>query len=600
MGLSPNGLLRRHAILLLGSGLTGLIAAQPAAAQTAPAGAPTREEVEQPRTTQPTQPPAQLTVEGGVERAPCALDRPEYRDIRFTPSEVVFEDLKGLSPEDLRPAFAPFVGSEQPVSVVCEIRDRAATILRDAGYIASVEVPEQRIADGRLRFQVLMAKIVAVRVRGNAGRAEQHIASYLERLTQEEVFNKFSAERALLLAGDLPGYSVRLALRNANRGRGEVIGEVTVVHTPFMADANIQNFGSHQLGRWGAMVRGQFFGLTGLGDRTTLSLYSTLDTQEQQTLQLGHDFRLGSDGLTLGGSVTYSWTNPDLDIPNVDIKGKTLFANFEASYPLVRSQEQTVRAALGFDFANQDVEFNTLDLTRDRLRVAYLRFIADTADLNFSDRRYNVVEPRWRMGGLLEVRKGLDIFDASPDCRPNPIACVIGGRIPPSRIEGNPTATVFRTAVQGELRPTPIITFGGSARGQYSSSPLLSFEEFSAGNYTVGRGYDPGTITGDRGVGFQGEVRVGSILPKTRGGIAVQPFVFVDHAIVWNEDRLGGRIPRQDLTSAGGGIRASLGDQFRLDVTLAAPLDRITPGGKKPDPRLLISLSSRLWPWSFR
>ena len=32
--------------------------------------------------------------------------------------------------------------------MICEIRDRAATILREAGYIAAVEVPEQRIADG--------------------------------------------------------------------------------------------------------------------------------------------------------------------------------------------------------------------------------------------------------------------------------------------------------------------------------------------------------------------------------------------------------------------------------------------------------------------
>ena len=53
---------------------------------------------------------------------------------------------------------------------ICEIRDRAATILREAGYIAAVEVPEQRIADGTVRFQVLMARLVGLRVRGDAGR----------------------------------------------------------------------------------------------------------------------------------------------------------------------------------------------------------------------------------------------------------------------------------------------------------------------------------------------------------------------------------------------------------------------------------------------
>ncbi len=49
------------------------------------------------------------------------------------------------------------------------------------------------------------------------------------------MFNRFEAERYLLLAGDLPGYDVRLALRSAGRARGEVIGEVTVARTPALA-----------------------------------------------------------------------------------------------------------------------------------------------------------------------------------------------------------------------------------------------------------------------------------------------------------------------------------------------------------------------------
>src|SRR4051794_19254533 len=54
------------------------------AAQTAPQvpRAPTREEVERP--TAPARlPPPRLTVDGGIERAPCVLDSPAYRDIRF-------------------------------------------------------------------------------------------------------------------------------------------------------------------------------------------------------------------------------------------------------------------------------------------------------------------------------------------------------------------------------------------------------------------------------------------------------------------------------------------------------------------------------------
>ena len=278
------------------------VVSAPALAQPTPA--PTREEIDRPPPPSIEQPRARLSVEGGVERAPCALDRPEYQNIRFTLQDVAFDDLRGLTPEQLRPAWASFQGQELNVAAICEIRDRAATLLREAGYIAAVEVPEQRIADGRVRFTVLMAKLVEIRVRGEAGRSERLIAAYLNRLTGQEVFNRFDAERYLLLAGDLPGYEVRLALRSAGRARGEVIGEVTVVHRPVMVVLNVQNLGSRELGRWGALLRGQIYGLTGLGDRTTLAVFSTADTDEQQTIQVGHDFRVGSEGLAFGAQLT--------------------------------------------------------------------------------------------------------------------------------------------------------------------------------------------------------------------------------------------------------------------------------------------------------
>ena len=178
----------------------------------------------------------------------------------MTLRDVQFEGLQGLTSADLRPAYASYVGTEQPISVVCEVRDRAATILRDAGYIAAVQVPEQRIEDGVVRFTVLMAKLIQVRVRGDATGAESIIAGYLNQLTKQPVFNRFDAERYLLLASDIPGYSVRLTLRPAGTIAGEVVGDVAVQRTPVYVDSNIQNGGSTALGRWGGLVRGNVYG----------------------------------------------------------------------------------------------------------------------------------------------------------------------------------------------------------------------------------------------------------------------------------------------------------------------------------------------------
>jgi len=560
---------------------------------------PTRQEIDRPPPPSVEPPRARLTVEGGVERAPCALDRPEYQNIRFTLADVAFDDLRGMAADQLRAAWARYQGQEVNVAVICEIRDRAATMLREAGYIAAVEVPEQRIADGRVHFTVLMAKLVGIRVRGDAGRSERLIAAYLNRLTAQEVFNRYDAERYLLLAGDLPGYEVRLALRSANAGRGEVIGEVTVVHTPVMVDLNVQNLGSRELGRWGALLRAQIYGLTGLGDRTTLAFYSTADTEEQQTVQVGHDFRVGSEGLTFGAQLTYSWASPDLRLPNVDIDSRTLFATVEASYPFIRRQSRTLRGSIGLDVIDQDIDFNTIPINRDRLRVAFARLAFDALGLAPGNAAYTPVEPRWRLGLTAEARQGLSVLGASEGCGPGLVNCLAPGTVPPTRLEGDPTATVFRGGLTAEYRPIPRLTFAFSLNGQYSAHPLFSFEEFSAGNYTAGRGYDPGALLGDSGVGLQAEVRYGRKFPRRPDEFVAEPYAFFDHAWVWNQDVLFA-LGRQELSSVGGGVRAAWGDRFRIDLFVAKPLDRLPFQTSRGDTRFLVSLTTRLWPWRSR
>ena len=559
---------------------------------------PTREEVTRPDI-QPVPPPrSRIEVEGGIERAPCALDNPEFGDIKVTLRGVEFEGLSGVDPATLTPAYANLVGQQHPIAIVCDVRDRAATILRQAGYIASVEVPEQRIADGVIRFKVLMAKMVQVRVRGDASGAERTIAGYLGRLTEQPVFNRFDAERYLLLASDLPGYNVRLTLVPAGGAPGEVIGEVTVRRIAALVDANVQNYGSKDLGRWGGLLRGQVFGLTGLGDRTTAAIFTTSDLKEQQTIQLGHDFHLGSEGLGVAGNFTYAWANPSIG-DDADVEARTLLATLEVSYPFIRRQSHTLRGSLGFDYVNQDVELDDIDLTRDRLRVGFARLTADAVSLDYSRRGTSVAEPLWRLSGLVELRKGLDVFNATDDCGPTGANCLGAGDVPPSRIEGDATATVLRGSAYGEYRPLPLFTMALGLRGQWSNDPLLSFEEFSAGNYTVGRGYDPGALLGDSGVGLQAELRLGSQVPATARAMAVEGYTFFDHARVHNEDHLFVTPMSRKLSSVGVGARAAW-DRFRLDFALAVPLTHVGLLDKRPDPRLLVSLSTRLWPWSFR
>jgi hemolysin activation/secretion protein len=543
-----------------------------------------------------------LTVDGDFERAPCALDRPEFADIRFTVGGVQFNGLERVPGLSLDAAWADYRGRELPVSVLCDIRSEANAILRRQGYLATVEIPEQSLSDGIPDFNVVFGKLTAVRVRGDAGPSEKIVAGYLEKLTQADVFNTNTAERYLLLADDLPGMDVRLSLRPAAGGApGDLVGEVAVLRTRGLIDLNVQNFGSEALGRFGGVLRGEVYDLTGLGDRTSVALFSTLEFREQHTLQIGHDFRVGSEGLRLGGQFTYSTANPSAALPGFKVEAETIFASIYASYPLLRTRRHSVFADAGFDYADQQVELNNFGLTEDRVRMLFARVAGEWTDQQSVLRAggYSPFEPKLRLRYGVEARRGLDVFDGSPDCRANLLACLVGGMVPPSRIEADPTPFLVRLNADIEYRPSPLLAFSLETQAQVTGDALPAFEEIAAGSFSVGRGYDPGAVLGDSGVLSAFELRYGTLVPENISGFAFQTYVFTDVAFVWNEDpsRRAGNPDR--LWSAGGGLRMAWGSGLQSDVLIAVPLERPDLAASRGDVRFMFTLTARLFPWRY-
>lgn len=543
-----------------------------------------------------------LTIDGDFERPPCALDRPEFADIRFTVKGAQFNGLERVPGLSLDAAYNDYVGRELPVSVLCDIRAEANAILRTQGYLATVEIPEQSLADNIPDFNVVFGRLTAVRVRGEAGPSERLVEGYLEKLTQADVFNTNTAERYLLLADDLPGLDVRLSLRPAAGGEpGDLVGEIAVLRQKGMVDFNVQNLGSDAIGRFGGVLRGEIYDVTGLGDRTSVAVFSTLEFAEQQTVQIGHDFRVGSEGLRLGAQLTLSQTNPSTGIAGFDVEAETVFASLFASYPLIRTRKHSLFADAGFDLVDQNVDVNDIALTRDRVRMAFARVAGEVLDRQSVQRAggYTPFEPKFRLRYGLEVRQGLDVLSASPDCRPNLLGCLFAGSAPPSRIEADPTPLLLRVNTDVEYRPSPRLAFVLRNQAQITGDALPAFEEIAAGSFSIGRGYDPGAVLGDSGIMNSLELRYGTLVPPTIDGVAWQPFVFTDLAHVWNEDPSRRPSNPDRLWSAGGGVRLAWGKGVQSDFLLAVPLERPDLAPRRGDVRFLFTLTARLFPWRF-
>ena len=127
------------------------------------------------------------------------------------------------------------------------------------------------------------------------------------------------------------------------------------------------------------------------------------------------------------------------------------------------------------------------------------------------------------------------------------------------------------------------------AEGQWANHPLLAFERYSVGNYTVGRGYDPGAVT--RTARSRSGRRFAPTCcksPRRR----LQLFGFYDNVVGVRISIASAPTMDADVASWGGGARAVISPYFLVEATYAKPLDRPFISGPKPPARLLLSLTS--------
>lgn len=491
--------------------------------------------------------------------APCAF---EASDLRFTLESVEFQGGRSLSSAELAQAYEGLAGREIPLAEICRIRDRAASAYFDVGILARVEIPEQRISEGRLILQVFEASIAEVNVTGEAGPGRRQVERILGSLQGAPVFDMKVVQRKLLLASETPGMRVKATVRPSQAADGAVALDIAVSRDALDGTAAIQNYGSEIQGPWTGLARLDLNSFTPLGERTSLVVTATSDFEEQRVIQLLEQVPLNADGLVGRLSLAYGQTRPGGVLEPLGLEGTSVVGNLEAAWPMLRSRRRNIVLSGGLEWADQKTEFGSFVLTRDELRIATLRLEGDY-------RSQPGTLPVAAAGGI-ELRQGLDALGASE-----------AGSLELSRFGGKPDATALRLDLRAEAAVAPRFSLGFRGQAQWSDDRLLSYEQISAGNYTIGRGYEPSTLSGDRGVAAAFEARYEPPIP-----FGASVFAFYDTASI---KRLGAGSSTVD--SVGGGVRLRLHPRFDVELTYANPLDDV-PGA---DERLLVNLVTRLF-----
>jgi len=540
------------------------------------------------------QPRRPVDIFSGPIQSPCP---PQFTSSKAQVT-LAGVDVAGASvvrSEDVQGLFADMVGRPIPIAAACDLRDRVANLLFRRGVLARVEIPAQKLAatGGRLRLEVIEARIGAVRYHGsgNVGAAQGKVEAYLERLRGLAPFTLDTAQRYLLLANEVPGMQVTAALVPASGAEGPVRGgidlDVSIRRRPVDAIVTAQNDSAASLGPWSLLARADMNSFTRLGERTTLIGYGALNRNEQQVLQLVEEARPTSTGLFVRGSFAYGWSHPGDVLAPLKLSGQSLVGSGEVDYPLVFLARKRLTASGGFEYVDQKTDFAGGGvLSNDHLRVFWLK--AEAAGLHDFDTPTPLGYITTTGNLSLQVRKGVSGLGASAP-----------GAASLSRIEGRSDAVVLRLDGQGALsflpatRKTPGLNLIVRLQGEYADRPLLAYGELSIGNFTIGRGYDPNALSGDRVIAAEFKAQTTQI--QLFPGFSLAPYGFLDQARVNNLDQ--GSVD-QTVRSLGGGAEFQLfarsrviPNGLRVDVAYAQPLDKTsTTAVGKPPPRVLLQV----------
>lgn len=498
--------------------------------------------------------------------------------ITFILKDVVLDDASVYSTKDITPLYASKIGTKISLADVYSIAANLTAKYRADGYILTqVVVPPQTISDGIIRLRVVEGRLNNIRVDGPGAQGSNAdiINKYVAQLKSKGVLKNANLEKTLLLINDLPGVTARSILSPS----GSVIGasDLTILVERDAVDGTVQldNFGSRFLGMWEVLGGFNLNSFFGQNERISAQMAYAPSNQgvEPELLygSLSAAIPVGAYGTTLEANIGKSYTNPGAGLEQFDVLGKSYSNGLKVNQPFIRTRELNLSSSLGLDRRSSETKSDVDSFKNDDITSLRLGGHVDYVDTLFSAAITNA---------NIELSRGLDILGASKK-----------GDADLTRAAGDPTYTKLTADISRLERLSNEFTLMVAAKGQLSSSALLSAEEFGIGGATgFGRGYDPSELVGEDGVAGSVELRWAS--PYNVSWLDnYSVYTFYDIGKVWNDDASTPSFEEQSLASTGFGVRANINPVTRAGFMVALPLTRDVAEQGDDDPRFYVNLS---------
>jgi hemolysin activation/secretion protein len=503
------------------------------------------------------------------------IQNPEKASVPRAVDEIVFSinriKVTGAThfPEARwRTIFASLEGQKIRLSELREAADKLENLYRaDGFFLTRVFIAPQEVRDGTLEVQVVEGYLANAFVQAPNAASRKLTQALINPVLSQRPVRFLDLEQKLLLLNDTPGMAVTSVLRpGGTLGSSDIL--LTAVKPPRTAFAAVDNSGSDVVGpinySLGTTII-QPFGRPGALD---LSLaMSGEGFGELQAVSGRYATPLGNNGAVGSIGALVAHAAPGGLIRDLDVQSLSGSLSASLRVPVLRSRANSIYLDAGMTLNRSFVKALGTEINDDRTTVASLGL-------------------QWRQIGWLagdmtfgvNVLHGLNLFDANEANAPLPSVAGFNPQF-------------LRVTYQFQRNQPIRGPIGGSMtlQGQYTANRLLSGEQISFGGRGIGRGYDPSSIAGERGVGVIGELHAslpGVQVPNLIEG--VQVYTFADWAqtttLAYEET------PKQSvsISSLGVGARFTLLRQLSVDTQFSSAR-RALPDSVKGGGRFILS-----------
>jgi hemolysin activation/secretion protein len=445
---------------------------------------------------------------------------------------------------------APLRNRRVPVDAIyAAVAELEQEYVDEGHFLTRVVIPPQHVADGsEMTLRVIHGFIQWLDLDGVPAAQRLRVSSILTPLTHNSGITRRQFERALLVAGDLPGLTLRASLRTGPEVGAVILvlagepksdhGQIAVDNTlPTLLGGASATLSSAYTADWGPIDQLYF---TGSAPVST----NSFSADSPRTLVAGGvRSAMGVGGAGVDANITWSRTKPKSS-PGVLATESTFDrAALRGTYPLVKTRATTFIAYAAFDAtAEQETapQFGRI-LYDDQLRVFRVGLSA-----------VHVFNRAWQGSASLDVSKGLH---------------ALGSRGPGEESPGDPlsqqgasdtfTKWEWYGSLRRDLGSTMVVEL--QAHGQQASRPLLLAEKFVLGGSADLSAYDSASFSGDRGWAIRGEFqrRVDWHVTSWLGN--GQVYVFGARGEVVLFEPTAAERPASTASSAGLGIRTTNG-----------------------------------------